>query len=149
MAFLDETGLSELWSLISGVDDVLASDIAKLQTGCAKIETGSYVGSNAVSGSTYYKSITLSFQPKLLFIFSTTPGVYATTDVAFVPCMNLTNEVLGYGYLFGQCPDSEIHFYSGTGKRAKMTGNTVTIYEGSARYAMNDHNNTYTYIAIG
>lgn len=53
MAFLDETGLAELWSLVRSAD--------------VKIETGSYVGTGKY-GESNPNSITFSFAPKMVFM---------------------------------------------------------------------------------
>lgn len=57
MAFLDETGLAELWNLIRAED--------------AQIVTGSYVGTGNYDAN-YPNSINLGFDAKLIFIMPAT-----------------------------------------------------------------------------
>ena len=53
MAFLDETGLAELWSLVREAD--------------VKIAVGSYTGAG-YAGPNYKNSLTFDFEPKLVIV---------------------------------------------------------------------------------
>ena len=153
MAFLDETGLAELWSLISSVDDVLAADITQR----AKFESGSYSGT-----STHEKKFTFSFVPKFLIISMSYNGnglIYNCQEMMIIPCGGLTSD-----YTTG-CPaiytgasngGTTLQVVSGTTTKVKLSGTTVTIAdsgsrEGDTKNCMNYNNtyNKYHYIAIG
>ena len=135
MAFLDETGLAELWSLIKAAD-------AK----AAKIATGSYTGTGK-SGASNPNTLTFSFTPKLVFLHS--------GDGAFA---------YGNNYSGGTVPGTEL-FIWGTGQTkytCSTNSNLVFTQSGknlswyhedqysvSAFSQCNASGKTYHYIAIG
>ena len=118
MAFLDETGLAELWSLVKAEDaEVLAS--------CAKIVHGSYTGGNK-SGSSYPNSLTFGFEPKVVFVGW--PASY-NTSAALIFVNNKSANYYTVGCTFGG------NNYP-VGISYKFSGNTVffaVIFLASAR----------------
>lgn len=73
MAFLDETGLAELWKLIKAED---ASTIS----GSPKIETGSYTGTGYNDGE-HGTSVTLNFRHSPFAVLISTTNSYPQTQV--------------------------------------------------------------------
>jgi len=67
MAFLDETGLAELWSLVKAQDSGVTTAMTALANTKAKIATGSYTGTGT-GGESNPNSLTFSFAPKFVFI---------------------------------------------------------------------------------
>lgn len=76
MAFLDETGLAELWTLIQGEDKKRA-----------QVEAGSYTGNGGTTPTTTAKTqtIPLSFTPKAVFVYPADGSLYSTGDYGYHP----------------------------------------------------------------
>lgn len=125
MAFLDETGLAELWSLIKAED-------AK----APKVVYGSYVGTGTC-GQSNPSSLTFDFEPKVLVFLSS----------SFMGQM--------VAYRNGATFMSSCSFWSDGGYDAQYctfvwSGNTVTWYnKNDASYQKNGSGATYYYLAIG
>jgi hypothetical protein len=81
MAFLDETGLAELWELIQAEDEEVLS-------ACGKVAYGTFTGTNTV-GASNPTVMTFDFEPKLVIIVrkktngSYGPGFYYGGSVSF------------------------------------------------------------------
>lgn len=141
MAFLDETGLAELWGLVKAED-------AK----GAKIATGSYTGTGTY-GSSNPNSLTFGFAPKVVFylgrkdsdnILTHLLNTNATTNRFMMPMGEMpTSYKMGWG--FGYTDSSSVL----RGQRSE-DGKTISWYNSSN--ADNQNNSsayTYYYLAIG
>ena len=131
MAFLDETGLEELWKLIQAEDDVVKA----LADTKARVEVGSYAGTGKY-GSSNKNSLTFDFVPK--FVYITQVDVYTANIVLLI------NGVTGASVV-GQTSNQ----YRLT---VSWSGNTVTWYAASATtgaHQVNASSTTYKYVAIG
>jgi hypothetical protein len=127
MAFLDETGLAELWSLISAADSsVEASANAK-----AKIAIGSYAGTEKC-GTSNKNSLTFDFTPKVVLIVCDSTS-YIVPDVVYVWGSSV------FTYVSMESKHSTV----------SVSGNTMTWYSSSANLQMNKSGATYRYVAIG
>ena len=94
MAFLDEVGLAELWSLITAKDNALAaSDV--------KIASGSYIGTGTY-GSSNPSSLTFDFEPKVVMLFDNLGklmneyGVSSNSQSCVGVCSALTTEFTAF-----------------------------------------------------
>lgn len=135
MAFLDEVGLAELWSLIRAEDaNVVAEGV--------KIATGSYTGSGT-AGSSNKNSLTFDFEPELIFISGNWGANYMKTGPHIL-------HVRSGKYL---C-NPGVNNYECKGL-IESSGNTVYWYEsgnstsGNPQAQGNYGGYTYQYIAIG
>lgn len=145
MAFLDETGLAELWSLITAEDD-------KLAAADVKIATGSYTGTGAF-GAGSPNSLTFDFEPKLVMLLAMKNGSNGYYSLfgnsgnrdgmyAIYP-HTLTSEYYNYAGFYAE--DSQ-----GQNSYAKKNGNTIYWYaKNGAHYQANNSSFTYYYMAIG
>lgn len=136
MAFLDEAGLAELWSLIQAEDDAVEA----LANAKAKIATGSYTGTGTY-GSSNPNSLTFVFEPKFIFITA-----YATAYT------NVIQAMLARGQ--DRLVYSSVSNNGGSSYTNKSTltwsGNTVTWYNTNSESGqLNSSSYTYYYIAIG
>lgn len=126
MAFLDETGLAELWSLIKSAD-------AK----AAKIETGTYTGTG-----TNTASLTFGFEPKFVWIHDGDGLWYEYQSESL-------NGNLPFIWVQGQ---TEIQ-RSGRDESMVITitqnGNTLSWSMVSGFSPFNSSGTTYYYLAIG
>ncbi len=127
MAFLDETGLAELWKLIQ------AEDAKGL-----KVVTGTYTGTGK-NGSSNKNSLTFDSVPRAIFISG-----YGDQTSQF----GIIIPGLDYGFAGGQ-------FYEGTYAsdyhilNCSLSGKTITWYHNrSVVSQLNSTNTTYKYIAI-
>ena len=140
MAFLDETGLAELWSLIQAED----ADVTALANTKAKIETGSYTGNgNYQSGNPII--LTFGFAPKIVFICKSNSGIHESG--LFLPlALKTSNTQYGYAYM-----TNTSGFTVSDKNYAKFSDNTLTWYFNgtSAASQLNSSGITYHYIAIG
>ena len=68
MAFLDETGLAELWAIIGDKYDSRAN-----------VAIGSYVGTG-VCGADNPNSITFDFEPKMVWVFYAASATTSRTE---------------------------------------------------------------------
>lgn len=64
MAFLDETGLAELWRLIQDED----ADVTALANAKAKIAAGTYTGTGTI-GASNPTTVNCGFKPKMFVIY--------------------------------------------------------------------------------
>ena len=125
MAFLDETGLAELWSLIKAED---AKD--------AKIVTGTYTGAGTY-GSANPNSLTFGFVPKLIVLTTNSGGHY--NAIGFI----LPTHMIGlasYSY------DPVVGFY---GLNVSLNNNTVSWYTDNNSAIQLNEKRSYYYVAIG
>lgn len=125
MAFLDETGLAELWALVKEED-------AK----APKFVYGSYSGAG-----TYYKEFTFDFEPKLLIIMgdNSTPG-----HMILIRNATYGMGVGGYTYfqpLYVKNSNSTIDI--------TWSGNKVSWYGKNTEYACDNAGVAYHYVAMG
>jgi hypothetical protein len=125
MAFLDETGLAELWSLVKAEDaKVLAADV--------KVVTGTYTG-NGTSDSSGGVTLTFERAPRLLIVSSNVPN---------------TSRCNSFLILFG---NSYITGYSNrvSGITVEFNGNTAHWYgDSDVAILQNASGSTYKYFAI-
>lgn len=107
---------------------------------CAKIESGTYVGSG--DGT---KSLTFGFVPKLVVIYGSKSGSTEGNAVtcALVPCYGLTSSLQGYSFL----TTGMYGLMSTSGCYASLSGKTLTLGQQSD-VAMNISGVTYRYTAI-
>lgn len=131
MAFLDETGLAELWELIK------AEDAKK-----AKISMGSYTGTGT-AGSANPNSLTFDFEPKLVIV-----GGYNTA--------NYTGTTLsGFSAAFFMAiwgKEVSLSADQHTKMTLSFSGNTMSWYNDGGSMGESQFNNegsVYNYIAIG
>ena len=110
----------------------LASDVQTALTGNAKIVTGTYTGTGTY-GTDNPNSLTFDFEPKLVFIASSTE-----TNVAMIP------------YIWGSAAFRVAGSGSGSVlNTVTVSGNTMSWYCKSAvAYQMNASGEVYNYIAI-
>lgn len=141
MAFLDETGLAELWELIKAEDEK-----------GAKIATGSYTGTGKY-GSSNPCSLTFDFVPKAFIVFQSetrTAGEYMYPGfqiwVAGSPWM--------FGFYWDEMPtaptnysSNSVHYFIVSSMSA--ADKTLTYYNNVAYTQFNNSGMTYRYIAIG
>ena len=130
MAFLDETGLAELWSLIQSED----SKITELANTKAKIASGSYNGNgNAKVGNKH--TLNFGFVPKVVIIVA--DGVFGTSA--------------GSVFVQGQSVSNYIGYTNNTGVYIELqwSGNTVSWYSDTADRQLNASGKTYRWVAIG
>ena len=129
MAFLDETGLAELWSLVKAED-------AK----GAKIAAGSYIGTGTY-GASNPCSLTFDFEPRVVVFTGRNPAAYVETQP------KVTGGIVYWGvtttmYANGMDTENTITY----------SGNTMSWYcdSGYGGYIqLNESGRTYHYIAIG
>ena len=123
MAFLDETGLAELWSLIRAEDDTKA-----------QIAIGSYTGANT-SGSSGKNTLTFDFVPKMVAIVA--DGV--------------NDAYAGTLFVQGQTVSNYFGFVNDTSKKITVSwsGNSVSWYASYANSQFNASGKTFLYVAIG
>ena len=145
MAFLDETGLAELWSLIRAEDGKLADAdavITALANTKAQIASGSYTGAgNTVCGSSNARSLTFPFAPKMVWISSVNGG----GTLVFYPLV-LTSSYTSNGYQY--CSANNQMSYHASGY-AKVSGNTLSWYHESSGSLQGNNFGTFYYVAIG
>ena len=150
MAFLDETGLAELWALVKAKD----AGVLGVANGKAQIATGSYVGTGK-GGSDNPSSLTFGFEPKFMWLFR---------DNYSPPGSGSGSHWYGRGgpYLFmkGASKIPSLAYEGGT-IYFTFSGNSVTWYSTAWDYAgagesitcapaqMNASGTTYYYVAIG
>lgn len=143
MAFLDETGLTELWKLIKARDDVVTT---LANTKC-QIETGSYVGTGKY-GSSNPTSLTFNFVPKLVIIYGVGDANSVVRDAwAIIPAFWLTSEFSEKGYLYDGGDISQYCY-------AKIVDKTVSWYYQNSTESTAVRNGlnaaiTYKYVAFG
>jgi len=123
MAFLDETGLAELWSLITARD--------------LKIATGSYQGTGTY-GKSNPNTLTFDFQPKVLLVWVQSKGLYAPAWP--YSNTNVKAMIAFYGNTSATTGETVTLSWSGT---------SVSWYNTSYDYYQLNYNTTHQYIAIG
>ena len=113
------------------VKDALLS-LNTLSSTKAKIETGSYTGTD-VFGASDKNSLTFSFQPKVVMIHDGSSGALGA-----------------FPYIWG-CPDFVVVYGTNSKVAAPTTvsGNTMSWYSTSAQRQYNLSDTTYNYVAIG
>ena len=137
MAFLDETGLAELWELIKAED-------AKLAAADVKIATGSYTGTGTY-GESNPNSLTFDFEPKVILFAAFGTSTYFYADVPFIRGSSFARTVY-------YVSNDDLH---GRGVQLTWDGNTVSWYSDSsdsnwaAKYQLNVSGQVYRYVAIG
>ena len=127
------------------------------ESGVAKIETGSYVGSG-FNGEEFPTEITFSFVPKVVWVWRSvgghgSPGMGTLNEGYMIMCSTLTNQYKGAEYL----PGVSNTWYN------KLDGTTLSFYYGKKTWdeeeeeyyypdaleQLNYSGYTYSYIAIG
>ena len=136
MAFLDETGLAELWELIKIEDN-------KLAAADVKIASGSYVGTGTV-GSSNPCSLTFDFVPTLIFIGPSISGGYINVNNGSQSSTYLQWGVSDYFYAYDTNAGSNKVSYSGSTMTWYATNSAA-----SAKNQLNASATTYRWIAIG
>jgi hypothetical protein len=138
MAFLDETGLAELWSLIRGADNAVFNSVSK-------IAAGSYTGTGT-HGESNPTSLTFDFAPKILFVKQRTTSGWRMelNSMAWINAMLWTHGMT-------QC-----EVYSTAHSRVKIetvtvNGNTISWYDGASAPGcqLNTSAAIYDYVAFG
>lgn len=132
MAFLDETGLAELWKLIQAKDDALAAaDV--------KIATGSYTGTGTY-GSSNPTSLTFDFVPKFVFV---TPNRYGGQYVSYMLWTHgvATIERDAKNTCYITINEKKLSWYA-----SSSSPNTFPTY---ASYQFNESGTAYHWVAIG
>lgn len=138
MAFLDETGLAELWKLIKAEDAGAVADRSK-------IATGSYTGTGT-SGSANPNTLTLGFKPKVLFVKARENNGWRndSTYRVFIDAFMWTNGMT-------RCTTSSgIQGYNRTNYfTVSETG--ISWYADSSYYGvqLNNSGTVYDYVAFG
>lgn len=138
MAFLDETGLAELWSLIKAEDNK-----------APKVAVGSYVGtvsSTKEKITTPTVTLTMGFKPKLVIIMDSTRARFYrpsnTESFEFFIWVDGVSEATMYEYngsttIYPSATDDGFSFY------CQIAGNNGTYG------CLNRESYTYKYFAIG
>ena len=141
MAFLDETGLAELWELIKTED-------AKN----AKIATGHYAGTGNY-GASNPCSLTFGFKPRIIWIYAyeqTSAGGSPKAISAPTYGTNIVDvSALGTSFVYGRGVLNNNNNSAGSYARMSEDGKTYYWYNASASYQLNASGYTYFYIAIG
>ena len=145
MAFLDETGLAELWSLVKAKD-------AETLEAAPKIATGSYTGTGTY-GSSNPNSLTFDFEPKMVWIYQRVQN-----EVNELRNFNVSDKV----YLHSVSTDTLTNTFTKYRGPADNNGNansyakksedgkTISWYNsGDATSQMNANYYDYYYIAFG
>ncbi len=141
MAFLDETGLAELWSLVKAED-------AKLAAVDVKIEIGSYNGTGAY-GASNPNSLTFGFAPKFIVVYGGTTTLTKSGMANPLFMIRGTNGVTIFPYSTGTYSNQYYPLVT------TWNGNTVSWYgKDTEQYnecwaQHNESNQTYHYIAFG
>lgn len=133
MAFLDETGLAALWSLIKAED-------AK----GAKIATGSYVGTGKY-GEANAVTLTFDFEPKFLLVICGGGLGFETELDLDSESVEVSTDNHTLIWLDGMTSASVGIYHSLSVKR---NGNSISYYD-SHDPLLNYSSNTYRYVAIG
>lgn len=135
MAFLDGTGLAELWSLVK------AEDAKVLATGLAadsKIVTGSYVGIGTSSTGTPL-SVSIGFRPKVVIIYRCTANGSETQS------SNVVFEIeTDYGSLDFKFSSASTYMP----ERITIVDDGFTVAR-TNKYGINYNGDTYAYIVYG
>lgn len=129
MAFLDETGLVELWGLIKAKDEALAAaDV--------KIATGTYTG-NGNSGKSSPNVLTFDFEVKFLLVGK----VLSTGSSSYI-----NHIIAGKGASqYGVISNTSMSYPT----PVAFDGNAVSWYCENTTMQFNENNNNYYYVAIG
>lgn len=85
MAFLDETGLAELWSLVKAGD----TTVTNLANTKCKVAFGNYTGT-AKYGSSNPNSLTFDFAPRIVWIYAMLNGSSISDENTVFVCDNMT-----------------------------------------------------------
>jgi hypothetical protein len=134
MAFLDETGLADLWALVRNAD--------------VKMATGTYKG-NGTSGSSKKNTLTFNFVPKMLLIGSgySTFGMWWHGGDSL--CVEVTNSGATKYQNSLSISGNTISWYA-TGSYTTYSGSGgSTADHQTALHQLNSSGVTYHYIAIG
>ena len=149
MAFLDETGLAELWSLVKNADGKLQNAI----DAGVKIAWGSYKGTGS-AGQSNANTLTFDFEPKFLAIFSGTGNMYAGASMPFDD--GTYESIPSYGCPAALTTEYQSNalfcsYYSGRVMYARKSADGKTVYWYHADNASSQLNSaqTYYYVAIG
>lgn len=135
MAFLDETGLAELWSLITAEDD-------KLAAADVKIATGSYSGTGKY-GSGNPTSLTFDFAPVYFEITgSSSNGSYQAASTSSAQPGKYSMDAITTSYVGF---DGNNYQYM----KKSADGKTISWYGKNTSQQYNDSGRIYYYIAIG
>lgn len=139
MAFLDETGLAELWSLIcEKVDGLTADDV-----GAVKVVTGSYTGTGEEN---YTRTLTFGFMPRLVIV--TCAEVRLDTTSGWIIYIN---GVKSNTYV---CDSYSSNYRATIYFTVTDTGVNIRTYASTGnpagdRRVFNNSGKTYNYVAIG
>ena len=135
MAFLDETGLAELWALVKAED-------TKLAQADVHVAAGTYTGTDKY-GSSDPCSLTFDFAPKCLLIVSgefNATGSTSYTAQAILLGSSSSYTVTGSVTYGNQANKGQVY--------VKVSGNTIYWYSTNAQYQLNAKCKYY-YVAIG
>ena len=137
MAFLDETGLTELWSLIKSNDAAaITSAVSQAVAKDMKVESGTYAGVGSSK-----KTITFSGTPQIVMLMS------RSGDHGVRPASNG-----GWMYDYGGylITNGQTKVYADTTPiNVSCGGNSLSIDAGDyTLFGMNASGNTYKYIAV-
>ena len=116
-----------------------------------KIETGNYTGTGTYNGDTRATSLTLSFQPKMVFITRQPSGSESSQQTfqyaQFYRLIDENSYVIYSGFNGGMSASTS---GSLTNLRVKFDGNTIKWYStNSTNQQMNSTGVVYYYLAIG
>ena len=126
MAFLDETGLAELWSLVRNAD--------------VKLATGTYTGTGTY-GTNNKNSLAFDFEPKVVIIAPPCNDVYVPPYLCVA--------VRGQEWAIFSNTSSSVDRTT-YGVQVTWSGNTFSWHNTkSADYQLNRSGWNYPYIAIG
>ena len=144
MAFLDETGLAELWSIIKQKS--------------AKVITGSYTGTGTY-GSSNKCTLTFDFEPKLVIVSNSHMGAgfgtsFNSTYSGAMVAVRPTTGIHGSGSLatdIGSTSVKEVRHTFDWGEKtfSWYTATQLAGYSMTASAQYNKSGTTYYYLAIG
>ena len=141
-AMEEKTPAEVLSAIGAAAADMSNVDLEALATamGATKIATGSYAGTDTY-GSSSPNSLTFSFVPKLVIIFS--PGF-----IGIFPIHGLTSTYAAAAFVYGS---SNGNMTLGDANYAKISGNTLLWYTtgSEALRQFNSKYLTYSWVAIG
>lgn len=148
----------QIYSTVSGEGTQTVLHTGNItESGVAKIEAGSYVGSG-FNGEEYPTEITFSFVPKVVWVWRSagghgSPGMGSLNKGYMIMCSTLTNQYKGAEYLpgvnntwYNKLDGTTLSFYYG--KKTWDEEEEVYYYPDSSEQ-LNYGGYTYSYIAIG
>lgn len=133
MAFLDETGLAELWALIQAEDNEVSTTLTALANSKGMISMWSYTGTGTF-GADNPCSLTFDFVPKLIIMLGGGATDFRPRSEYYDAVVNMDVVTTTYTKGHGFCDNSDNEGYSCYGKKS-ADGKTFYWYSEDDKYA--------------